>query len=101
MTELHGLPLPRLSRAAEVLLGLDYEVKYHYVAKAKAYVLLARDRPPTIIADEVGAPVTLPGDETPEAAFRELATQLERDLEAIREAASRVEALSKPSPIEP
>lgn len=97
----NGVPLPRAGRAAEVLLGLDYEVKYHYVAKVRAYVLLHRDRPPTVMAEETGAAVTLPGDDTPEAVFSELRRSLERDMEAVLQAAGAKATVEHPGPIEP
>lgn len=87
----NGLPVPRPGRAAEVLLGLDYEVKYHYVARAKAYVLLVEGRPPVILAEEVGATIRLPGDELSAAAARALQHDLERDVQAIMEAAARID----------
>lgn len=95
-----ALPLPRMGRCAEVLLGLDYERKYQCIAKAKAYVLLARDRPATIFTEEVGPTLVVPGDETPEAVFRELRTSFERDLQAVLEAAATVSA-KEPELIEP
>lgn len=71
--------------ALEALLGLDYERRYQFVARdgVDAWVLVNRDRAPTVIGDDPDRPVTLPGRETPVRAFDALERAIERDVERV------------------
>lgn len=82
-----GLGFPLQLGLLEALLGLDYERRYQYVAALRAWVLLNRDRPATVIGDD--PEWTMPEPVTDPAVFRGLGRALERDVEAVHEAAER------------
>lgn len=79
------VPMPKLS----ALFGLDYERRYVYVAALRAWVILNRDRPPTIIGDDPDWEP--PVEPTDPAVYRDLERELERGLAEILEAARRHE----------
>jgi hypothetical protein len=80
--------LPSPSAAASRGLGLTYEPRYYYDRRARAWVMLRRDRPAVIVADEVDGRPDL-GDDAPGEAFLELRRRLRRDAELLRGAEER------------
>jgi hypothetical protein len=89
------IPLPRIGPfgyplelgALEALLGLDYERRYQYVARVRAWVIVHRDRPATVLGDDPDW--KMPDPETDPEVFRGLGRSLERGVEAVHEAAER------------